>query len=54
VKVTLTAKHAGKVTVTLPAQAKGSHKVTARYSPTSTSTTYLREASSSKVTVKVT
>jgi len=54
VKVTLTAKHAGKVTVTLPAQAKGSHKVTARYSPTSTSTTYLNGATSSAVTVKVT
>ncbi|UJP40833.1 Ig-like domain repeat protein [Cellulomonas palmilytica] len=54
VKVTLTASHAGKVTVTLPAQAKGSHKVTAKYSPTSTSTTYLNGATSSAVTVKVT
>mgnify|MGYP001365232404 CR=1 FL=1 len=54
VKVTLTANHAGKITVTLPAQAKGSHKVTATYSPTSTSTTYLNGASSSAVTVKVT
>ncbi|UJP40832.1 Ig-like domain repeat protein [Cellulomonas palmilytica] len=54
IKVTLTATHAGKVTVTLPAQAKGSHKVTATYSPTSTSTTYLTGATSSAVTVKVT
>jgi len=54
VKVTLTANHAGKITVTLPAQAKGSYKVTATYSPTSTSTTYLNGATSSAVTVKVT
>ena len=54
VKVTLTAKYAGKITVTLPAQAKGSHKVTAKYSPTTTSTTYLNGATSSAVTVKVT
>ncbi|UJP40831.1 Ig-like domain repeat protein [Cellulomonas palmilytica] len=54
VKVTLTATHAGKVTVTLPAQAKGSHKVTAKYTPTSTSSTYLNGATSSTVTVKVT
>ena len=52
--VTLTSARAGTVTVTMPAQSKGSHKVTARYTPTSTSTTYLNGATSSALTVKVT
>ena len=52
--VTLTAARAGSVTVTMPAQVKGSYKVTARFAPTSTSTTYLNGATSSALTVKVT
>ncbi|WP_444663347.1 hypothetical protein ACT17Q_14730 [Cellulomonas sp. CW35] len=54
VTVTMTATHAGTTTVTLPAQARGSYKVTAVYRPTSSSTTYLNGASSSAVSVKVT
>ena len=46
--------HVGKVTVTFGARAKGSYKVSATYTPTSSSTTYLTGGTSSTVTLKVT
>lgn len=52
--VTLKASHAGKITVTLPSKSKGSYTVTATYTPTGTSATYLLKGTSSAVTLKVT
>ncbi len=52
--VTLKASHAGKITVTLPSKAKGSYTVTATYTPTGASATYLLKRTSSGVTLKVT
>ena len=52
--VTLKSSHVGKVTVTFAARAKGSYKVSATYTPTSSSATYLTGGTSSTVTLKVT
>ena len=53
VKVQLSGKNKGKVVVTLPRLAKGTHKVKASFSPTKTTKKYVTKASSTTVKLRV-
>ncbi len=52
--VTLTASHAGRISVTMPAQKKGSHEVRAAYTPSSSAAPFLTSRTSPTITLRVT